>query len=207
VILNQDIPEIQKLSSDQKSIFFAMLDKDGSSTINLQEFLAFGNVLLLGRLNSTCYDTPCYSIHLMFGHISTLDLIEQGEYATYVEIHLPKIYNSQWYQRLCDIVKSSQFEAVVDIILVLNAAIIGIQDYPMLSGQDVATDPKYHDGYIDTVWESLETIFTVLYFVEAMLKITVYGWRTYSESGRNLYDFGITAIAVIASAYVYCKQF
>lgn len=135
------------------------------------------------------------------------DLIEQGEYATYVEIHLPKIYNSQWYQHLCNIVKSSQFEAIVDIILVLNAAIIAIQDYPMLSGQDVATDPKYHDGYIDTVWESLETIFTVLYFVEAMLKITVYGWRTYSESGRNLYDFGITAIAVIASAYVYCKQF
>ncbi|KAL3780686.1 hypothetical protein ACHAWO_009393 [Cyclotella atomus] len=178
VILNQDIPEIQKLSSDQKSIFFAMLDKDGSSTINLEEFLAFANVLLL-------------------------DLIEQGEYATYVEIHLPKIYYSEWYQRLCSIVKSSQFELIVDTILVLNAAIIGMQDYPMLSGQDVTTDPKYHDGYIDTVWESLETIFTVLYCIEAMLKINVYGWRTYAESGRNLYDFGITAVAVIASAYVY----
>lgn len=65
--MNQDIPEIQKLSSDQKSIFFAMLDKDGSSTINLEEFLAFANVLLLGRLNSTCYDKSycLYSSHVM----------------------------------------------------------------------------------------------------------------------------------------------
>lgn len=49
VILNQDIPEIQKLTNEERSIFFAMLDKDGSSTIDLQEFLAFGKILILGR--------------------------------------------------------------------------------------------------------------------------------------------------------------
>ena len=48
VILNQDIPEIHKLSSEEKHIIFAMLDRDGSSSIELQEFLAFGNILLVG---------------------------------------------------------------------------------------------------------------------------------------------------------------
>ena len=92
---------------------------------------------------------------------------------------------------------------VVDIFLVLNAVIIAIQDWPMLSGQDVTTSAKYNDGQIDTVWESLETLFTILYALEAMLKITVNGWKSYSESGRNIYDFGITVIAILASAYVY----
>jgi hypothetical protein len=61
---------------------------------------------------------------------------------------------------------------------------------------DVTTDPK---------WESMETIFTVLYTIEAILKITVNGWKKYTESGRNLYDFTITVVAIIASAYVYCE--
>lgn len=118
------------------------------------------------------------------------------EYATFVETRLPTLYNSNWYQRLCDIVKSENFETIVDLILILNAFIIACQDYPLLSGMDVTTDPK---------WESMETIFTVLYTIEAILKITVNGWKKYTESGRNLYDFTITVVAIIASAYVYCE--
>ena len=124
---------------------------------------------------------------------------------TFIETRLPEIYHSNWYQSLCRMVKSNEFEIIVDVILVLNAAIIAIQDYPILSGQDVTSDPKYEDGYIDTVWESMETLFTVLYTIEAILKIIVNGWKRYSESGRNIYDFAITIVAVLASAYVYCK--
>ena len=133
------------------------------------------------------------------------DLKAQGEYMTFMETRLPEIYNSNWYQSLCKMVKSNGFELIVDVILVLNAAIIGIQDYPILSGQDVTADPKYEDGYIDTVWESMETLFTILYTIEAILKIIVNGWKRYSESGRNIYDFTITVVAVLASAYVYCE--
>jgi hypothetical protein len=50
VILHQDIAQIQKLTYDEQSILFAMMDKDGSSTIKLDEFLAFGKILLLGTL-------------------------------------------------------------------------------------------------------------------------------------------------------------
>jgi hypothetical protein len=102
-------------------------------------------------------------------------------------------------------VKSTGFEYALDVVLVLNAVIIAFQDYPMLSGQDVTRDPHYNDGYIDTIWEFMETIFTVVYVLEAMLKIMVEGWKRYSESPRNMFDFVITLMAVLASAYVYCK--
>jgi len=56
-ILNQDIPEIKAMSSDEKSIFFALLDKDGSHSISLEEFLDFGLVLLLNLQNESDYTT------------------------------------------------------------------------------------------------------------------------------------------------------
>ena len=130
----------------------------------------------------------------------------QGEYATFVETNFPTIYNSNWYKRFCNMVKSNDFEVVVDIILVLNAIIIAIQDYPILSGQNVTTNPKYSDGSVDTIWESLEALFAIIYSIEAILKIIVNGWKKYSESGRNLYDFTITVVAVLVSIYVYCES-
>ena len=179
-IINQDVPEIQRLSKDERGIIFAFLDKDGSSTISLNEFLDFGKILLLR-------------------------LTKQSDYATFVEQNLPHMHQSNWFQSLCKIVRSKGFEYVIDVILVSNAVIIAFQDYPLLVGEDVTTDPHFNDGYIDTVWELMETIFTVLYVVEATLKITVYGWKRYSESMRNTFDFFITLLAVLASAYVYCK--
>ena len=38
------------------------------------------------------------------------------------------------------------FEIVVDVALVLNAVVIGIQTYPELAGMPVEVDPHYADG-------------------------------------------------------------
>lgn len=179
-ILNQDMQEIGRLSQEEKSILFAFLDKDGDGTISRDEFLNFGSVLLL-------------------------DLAKKSDYATFVETHWPSIFTSDFYQSLCNIVKSKRFENAVEVILVLNAFIIAAQDFPMLTGQDVENDPAYQDGYIDTLYEGAETIFTILYVIEAMLKIMVNGWKRYIDSPRNCFDFIITILVVLASAYVYCK--
>lgn len=100
IILNHDIPEIRRLSDDEKSIMFAFLDRDGSNSISLDEFLDFGNVLLL-------------------------KLAKQSDYATLVETHLPFIYMSGWYRKLCKFVQSKGFEHAIDVILVGNAITIG----------------------------------------------------------------------------------
>lgn len=47
LILNEDFPEIRKLSNDETKLLFGFLDKDGSSTITLDEFQDFGRILLL----------------------------------------------------------------------------------------------------------------------------------------------------------------
>eukprot|EP00536_Pseudo-nitzschia_multiseries_P001386 jgi/Psemu1/181049/e_gw1.18.17.1 len=178
LILNQDVPEIDSLSIDEKGIIFGFLDRDGSSSISKDEFLDFGTILLLR-------------------------LTKQSDYETFVERHLPKVNESKWYQFLVKYVKSPAFENAIDASLVLNALVVAIQDYPMLTGQDVTGDSHFEDGYIDTIWEFMETIFTALYVLEASLKILINGWKKYSESMRNLFDLVITVLALLATAYVY----
>mmetsp|Transcript_24684 Transcript_24684/g.52595 ORF Transcript_24684/g.52595 Transcript_24684/m.52595 type:complete len:439 (+) Transcript_24684:144-1460(+) len=178
LILNHDVPEIKKLSKAERGIIFGFLDKDGSSTISLEEFLGFGNVLLL-------------------------KLTRQSDYATFVERNFPGVFQTDWYQGLCRFVRSSEFEAFIEVILVINAVMIAIQDYPILAGQDVTSNPLANDGSIDTALELIEIFWTAIYVFEAMLKIMVEGWKRYSESMRNMFDFGITLLAVFASAYVY----
>jgi ABC-type polar amino acid transport system ATPase subunit len=65
----------------------------------------------------------------------------------------------------------------VDIILVLNAIVVTFQSYPILVGETVAFDPHMSNGVIDTMWEVFETIFTILYVLEFLVKWTVFGWK------------------------------
>jgi hypothetical protein len=180
-ILDEDIPDFQGLSDGAiKAIMFAFLDKDGDNSLNRGEFLEFDSIL---RLN----------------------LGKNSVYATFVEINYPYFYKSQFYQTFVTYIKSARFDICIEVILILNAILVFTQDYPILAGEDVSQDHHYQDGYMDTIWEHLETIFTVVYVVEAMVKIIVNGWKLYIESLRNAFDFFITVLVVLATAYVYCK--
>jgi len=64
-------------------------------------------------------------------------------------------------------------------------------------------DPSYSNGYIDTPWEVMETLFTICYVLEVIVKIMVNGWKKYSEQPRNMFDFFVTISAIFATAYVY----
>ncbi|VEU38175.1 unnamed protein product [Pseudo-nitzschia multistriata] len=177
-ILNQDVPEIRRLSRDEKGIVFAFLDKDGSSDISLVEFLDFSKILLL-------------------------KLTKESDYKSFVERHLPQVNETNWYQGLVKFIRSKTFEYFIDAVLVLNAVVVAFQDYPILSGQDVVGNPHFEDGHVDTVWELMETIFTVVYVLEAALKILIEGWKRYTESMRNLFDFGVTVLVLLVTVYVY----
>ena len=128
-ILNEDFPEFRTLSEEETKLLFGFLDRDGSSLINLEEFQDFGTVLLL-------------------------EFTKASDYATFVETRFPKLFQSPGYQRICNAVRSTTFELVVDTALVLNAVVISIQTYPELAGKDVEVDPHYADGYVD--WSTEE---------------------------------------------------
>ena len=135
---------------------------------------------------------------LEFGSVLLLNLTKKSHYATFVETNLPDVFQSNFYQTLSKAVKSNAFERTIEIVLVLNAVIIAAQDYDILLGHEI--DRVYR-------MEGAETVFTVVYVIEAMLKIMVNGWNQYIESPKNCFDFVITVLVVIASAYVYCKSF
>lgn len=59
----------------------------------------------------------------------------------------------------------------------LNAVVVGIQSYPLLAGETVIFDPRISNGVIDTPWEMLETMFTIVYVLECFVKVTVFGWK------------------------------
>lgn len=49
----------------------------------------------------------------------------------------------------------------------------------------------------------METVFTVVYGVEATCKISVYGWRTYCGKIKNVFDFTITILAIVSTIVIY----
>ena len=49
----------------------------------------------------------------------------------------------------------------------------------------------------------MESMFTMLYLLEVMVKVMVNGWKRYLESPRNVFDFSITLLALVATVYVY----
>lgn len=135
-----------------------------------------------------------------------LKVRKKSDYLTFVETNLPSVFGSDLYQQLRTFVKSKRFEHGVEVILVMNAILVAVQDYPLLAGSDdFSLNPHYRDGSIDTVYELIESIFTALYVIEALLKIMVNGWRRYIESPRNAFDFGVTVLVLLATVYVYCE--
>lgn len=115
---------------------------------------------------------------------------------SFIERYFPAVYESDGWQRFCRFVKAPRFDYVVDVILVLNAVVVGIQSWPELSSEVVVhIDQKYWDGSIDTAWEVIEAIFTLIYVLETWSKIAVFGWKSYSERMRNVFDFTVTMLA------------
>lgn len=111
-ILNEDFPEFRHISEEEALIFFAILDKDGSSKITEKKFMDCINVL-------------------------SLEFVRESDCLTWVELHFPEFYRSAEYQVFCRFVKSARFECAIDFILFLNAIVIAIQSYPELLGTDI----------------------------------------------------------------------
>ena len=177
-ILNKDFPEFQHISSRDAKLFFAVLDRDGSALINQDEFLDFGSVLLL-------------------------EFFSADHFAPWMQRNFPKLYRTPRYQSFVKFMKGDTLESTINCILLLNAVVVVVQSWPLLVGTEVAVNESYFDGTIDTVWELIEAVFTAIYCLEATLKIIALGWRSYSESARNVFDFLITILALVASIYVY----
>lgn len=201
-ILNQDIPEIKLISQEDKEIVHAFLDKDGDESICLEGKTETTRIIYFDTRESNVFVCE-FSEFLQFGSVLMLEFSKESEYATFIETRYPAFHASGFYRKLRETIQSTGFEWAIDTVLVSNAVVILRQDRKILLGEDVSLDPHTNDGAIDTFDEGLDTVFSLIYVVEAMLKILVLGRKKYFESPRNTFDFCITLMAISASAYVY----
>jgi len=183
VMLNEESPEIPYIFPHEAKLMFALLDRDGNNRISRIEFLCFCDVMRVGFESS-------------------------DKYKSYVECYYPNIYASSGYQCLCNAVNSTAFERIIDAVIVANAAVVYFQTKALLFGDggrnsSVAESPHLDDGVIDTVWEYLETAFTVVYVVEMALKVLVLGKRRFLLSTQNTFDAIVVVAAVLATLVVY----
>ena len=185
IVLNEDCPDIKYIKAVDAELIFEVLDVNNTNTLDEEEFMSI--------------------VDAIFYEFERAD-----SYKTFVAKYLPILYESRSFKNFSDFIKSSVFERGIDLLVFLNVIVCAIQSWNMLSG---GVSPRYdfddyalsllEDGRIDTIWEVLETLFTVLYVLEMCAKIMVLGWKSYYENARNKFDGFITITSVVASIYVY----
>jgi len=177
LVLNEECDEIPRIRSKEADLLFAMLDQDGTEKLEVNEFMNITSVMLLE-----------------FEEVKEL----------WIEKAYPQFVESAFYKKLSSIIISANFDFSIDAIVLLNAAVVLIQSYPVLSGQSSSQEnPKFKDGLLDTGWELAELVFTVIYAIEMTLKLLLLGWKKYTSSVRNIFDGFITVMAVFATILVY----
>jgi len=183
LVLNEDCVEIPYIRAKDAELIFEVLDDDHSNSLDETEFLDLTEAL--------------------FYKFESAD-----SYKTFLAQYFPSFYDSDTFQNLSEFVTSRRLDTIIDLVIVLNIIVCLIQSWDLLQGTADAADfyspsSLLNDGKIDTVWEYLETLFTLIYFVEMSIKISILGWKKYCASPGNLYDGTITVTAILATLYVY----
>lgn len=86
-------------------------------------------------------------------------------------------------------VRNPLFEGAVDVMILINSVLIVIEtEYEM----------THATGSGIQILETVEPIFTLVYVVELLLKLVVYGWGEYWRKLRNRFDFFVVFFLMVA---------
>jgi Ion transport protein. len=155
-------------------LIFAILDKDGSEKLELNEFLYFGQAMLL-------------------------EFEEYANYGSFVEKFFPSILESAFYNDLKQVIHSDWFERSIDLIVTINAVVVVVHSYPMLAGKTFQDSLAY--AQVNSPWEVVEILFTIIFALEMMSKLAVFGVKRYFSSLRNIFDGAVTISAIFSAFY------
>eukprot|EP00937_MAST-01D_sp_MAST-1D-sp2_P003304 g3304.t1 len=86
-------------------------------------------------------------------------------------------------------VRNPLFEGMVDVMILINSVLIVIE---------VEQEMKHSSGEGIQIMETVEPIFTLIYVVELLLKLIVYGWSEYWKKLRNRFDFFVVLGLMVA---------
>jgi Ion transport protein len=179
--LHHNFNDFRKISCEEASIMFNILDKDELNSLSRDQFMNIGHVLLL-------------------------ELIHNSDRKPYLQVQFPALFESSPFQAFRTFIDSSTFESSIDVILVINAFLVLIQSYPMLIGKSIDLSTVNDESKNVALWEGMESVFACIYVLEIASKILVNGWHNFAESNRNIFDAIITVLAVLATSYEHCAN-
>lgn len=157
------------LDEDKVDMVFTALDDDKDNMLSRREFSDVIDVL-------------------------QLKFVEDLEYPTPVEQFMPKVYETEIWQRVSEYVKSDRFNYVFDAFMLFNVIIVVIETTMDLRGTDTATSV--------IIFSLIECVFSFVYLGEMMLKVMAMGFQRYWSDVGNQFDFWVTWLLLGASVYV-----
>ncbi|KAK9820293.1 hypothetical protein WJX72_008669 [[Myrmecia] bisecta] len=111
----------------------------------------------------------------------------------------PTLAQSAAWQWLSSLVTGPGFELGIAVMLLANALLLFIEDWPELEREAPHHDPS---GWENTLFNVLDGTFLALYVLEVVVKVLVLGWQAYWRNPHDRFDFAVTALTVLATAYV-----
>eukprot|EP00756_Hemistasia_phaeocysticola_P020877 Hpha_TRINITY_DN15743_c1_g5::TRINITY_DN15743_c1_g5_i1::g.40073::m.40073 len=163
------------IPTTEANILFGLLDNSGDCEISLDEFRYLPFMLYLEFDETSQRNEGWLSMHLHF------------------------LRNTGWWSPLCKIVRSPRFDALVDVVLVLNAVLVVVETRKYLLGEP----PSPSDETSERGWQGgLDFMFSVLYLLEMLLKIAVDGWNYYWGQLRNMFDAVVTLLVLFSCIYI-----
>ncbi|KAF0709365.1 Aste57867_5955 [Aphanomyces stellatus] len=114
--------------------------------------------------------------------------------ASEIERWLPSVARQQWYTRVCSFVRHKRFEGFIHMVLVTNGVLVVVE---------MTRASVYNESLS---WSHVGTAFSVIYTLEMLLKVAVYGVHDYAHSFRNQFDGGITITCLVFDIYMYCPN-
>ena len=90
------------------------------------------------------------------------------------------LFRTSACRRVSAVVLSPSFDTLVDVALVLAAVALILEELNVMGGRDMD-----QDGKPDSVWNIIELLFCVFFFVEMVAKLGVLGLKAYCLSLKS----------------------
>eukprot|EP01025_Chloroclados_australasicus_P018079 TRINITY_DN1935_c0_g1_i5.p1 TRINITY_DN1935_c0_g1~~TRINITY_DN1935_c0_g1_i5.p1 ORF type:complete len:916 (-),score=43.82 TRINITY_DN1935_c0_g1_i5:1087-3675(-) len=155
------------------NLIFAALDNDATGTLSLPNFMQL-----------------CTVVHVKF---------ERVEEDTFLERTYPRLFKSQFFMYFKAVITSPYYEWIMQAVLIVMAGFTIWESWDNLQGDTPSS--KRTDRIPDSLWNWVEFIFTIVFIVEALVKILAYGWKQY---WRNFeLEFIVTVLCTSVTIVVY----
>eukprot|EP01025_Chloroclados_australasicus_P026635 TRINITY_DN2644_c0_g2_i3.p1 TRINITY_DN2644_c0_g2~~TRINITY_DN2644_c0_g2_i3.p1 ORF type:complete len:1597 (-),score=226.96 TRINITY_DN2644_c0_g2_i3:362-4915(-) len=156
------------------SLVFAMLDDDGTEVLSRKNFVKLVTVL-----------------HVRF---------EKVEKDTFLERNFPTLFKSRIFQGFKRVVLSAWFEYAMMVVLIVMAVLTIVESASDLSGKVVKPSSE-NDRRVDSLWNFVELLFTLIFVFEAIVKILAMGWKHYWRECK--FEFAVALLSVLVTIIVY----